>query len=114
MRADDRQLAAATFLATEETADEPSYWASISLKPLTAVDHLLRTPVGTTRGLADSLSITPQAALGLLRQLIAAGIAREATGRTGTPGSTANATPGTACAPISPPLPAMLAPASPN
>jgi hypothetical protein len=31
-----------------------------------------------------------------------------------TPGSTPNATPGTACAPISPPLPAMPALASPN
>ena len=46
-----------------------------------ALDHVLRTPVVTARGLADSLSITPQAALGLLRQLIAAGVVREATGR---------------------------------
>ena len=46
-----------------------------------ALDHLLRTPVVTARGLADSLSITPQASLGLLRQLIAAGAVREATGR---------------------------------
>jgi hypothetical protein len=46
-----------------------------------ALDHLLRTPVVTAHGLADSLSVTPQAALGLLRQLIAAGVVREATGR---------------------------------
>jgi hypothetical protein len=46
-----------------------------------AVDHVLRTPVVTARGLADRLSITPQAALGLLRQLVSAGAVREATGR---------------------------------
>jgi hypothetical protein len=46
-----------------------------------ALDHVLRTPVVTAHGLADSLSITSQAALGLLRQLIAAGIVRESTGR---------------------------------
>jgi predicted ArsR family transcriptional regulator len=46
-----------------------------------ALDHVLRTPVVTARDLADELSITPQAALGLLRQLIAAGVVREATGR---------------------------------
>jgi predicted transcriptional regulator len=42
---------------------------------------MLRTPVVTARGLADSLTVTPQAALGLLRQLIAVGVVREATGR---------------------------------
>ena len=42
---------------------------------------MLRTPVVTARGLADSLSVTPQAAPGVLRQLIAAGVVREATGR---------------------------------
>ena len=42
---------------------------------------MLRTPVVTARGLADSLAVTPQAALGLLRQLIVAGVVREATGR---------------------------------
>jgi hypothetical protein len=46
-----------------------------------ALDHLLRTPVVTARGLAERLRITPQAALGLLRTLTAAGVAREATGR---------------------------------
>ena len=46
-----------------------------------ALDHVLRTPVVTARGLADHLAISPQAALGLLRQLIAAGVVREATGR---------------------------------
>ena len=42
---------------------------------------MLRTPVVTARGLADSLAVTPQAALGLLRQLVVAGVVREATGR---------------------------------
>ena len=46
-----------------------------------ALDHLLRTPVVTARGLADTLGISPQAALGLLRQLTTAGVVREATGR---------------------------------
>jgi hypothetical protein len=46
-----------------------------------ALDHVLRSPVVTARGLADSLSITPQAALRLIRQLLAAGVVREATGR---------------------------------
>ena len=46
-----------------------------------ALDHVLRTPVVTARGLAESLSITPQAALRLLGQLVAAGVVREATGR---------------------------------
>jgi hypothetical protein len=35
----------------------------------------------TARSLASALSVTPQAALGLIRQLIAAGILHEATGR---------------------------------
>jgi hypothetical protein len=38
-------------------------------------------PIVTARSLASALSVTPQAALGLIRQLIAAGILREATGR---------------------------------
>ena len=42
---------------------------------------MLRTPVVTARSLAEALSVTPQAALGLLRQLTAAGVVREATGR---------------------------------
>ena len=46
-----------------------------------ALDHVLRSPVVTARGLADSLAVTPQAALGLLRQLVVAGVVREATGR---------------------------------
>ena len=46
-----------------------------------ALDHVLRTPVITARSLADHLAISPQAALGLLRQLVAAGVVREATGR---------------------------------
>jgi hypothetical protein len=46
-----------------------------------AVNSVLRAPIVTVRGLANSLDVTPQAALGLLRQLIEAGIIREATGR---------------------------------
>ena len=46
------------------------------------LDHVLRTPVVTARGLAEDLSITPQAALRLLRQLTATGVVQEATGRT--------------------------------
>lgn len=46
-----------------------------------ALDHLLRTPVVTAHGLAESLAISPRAALGLLRQLTEAGVIREATGR---------------------------------
>jgi signal transduction histidine kinase len=46
-----------------------------------ALDHVLRTPIVTARGLAERLAISSQAALGLLRQLTAAGVVREATGR---------------------------------
>jgi len=46
-----------------------------------AIEHVLRSPIVTAHTLAGSLSVTPEAALGLLRQLIAAGVAREATGR---------------------------------
>lgn len=46
-----------------------------------AVDSAIRTPIITARSLATTLDITPQAALGLLRQLTAAGIVQEATGR---------------------------------
>jgi hypothetical protein len=46
-----------------------------------ALETMLRAPIVTARGLADSLDVTPQAALGLLRQLREAGIIREATGR---------------------------------
>ena len=46
-----------------------------------ALDHVLRTPVVTARGLAHHLAISPQAALGLLWHLTAAGVVREATGR---------------------------------
>jgi len=41
----------------------------------------LRLPVLTARGLAGRLRISPQAALALLKQLMAAGVLREATGR---------------------------------
>jgi hypothetical protein len=46
-----------------------------------ALDHVLRAPVVTARGLADHLAISPQAAIGLLRHLTAAGVVRETTGR---------------------------------
>ena len=46
-----------------------------------AVESVLRAPIVTAQGLAHRLRVTPQAALGLLRQLIAAGLIREATGR---------------------------------
>lgn len=46
-----------------------------------ALDHLLRSPIVTAHGLAESLAISPRAALGLLGQLVAAGVIREATGR---------------------------------
>jgi hypothetical protein len=46
-----------------------------------ALDRVLRAPVITARGLANDLGVTPQAALALLRRLIAAGVVREATGR---------------------------------
>jgi HTH DNA binding domain len=46
-----------------------------------AFTAILRVPVITASGLAKSLDVTPQAALGLLRQLLEAGIIREATGR---------------------------------
>jgi len=46
-----------------------------------AIDHVIRALVVTARGLANSLSITPQAALRLIGQLTAAGVPREATGR---------------------------------
>jgi hypothetical protein len=46
-----------------------------------ALGHVLRSPVVTARGLAEDLAITPQAALRLLRHLVAAGVVREATGR---------------------------------
>jgi hypothetical protein len=46
-----------------------------------AADAILRDPVITARYLAETLSISPQAALGLLRQLTEAGLVREATDR---------------------------------
>ena len=42
----------------------------------------LRQPVLTARGLAERLRLSPQAALILLKQLVAAEMLREATGRT--------------------------------
>jgi hypothetical protein len=46
-----------------------------------ALEAVLRTPVITAAGLAKTLRITPQGTLGLLRQLEAAGLIQEATGR---------------------------------
>ena len=41
----------------------------------------VRLPVLTARGLVDQLKLSPQAALILLKQLVAAGVLHEATGR---------------------------------
>lgn len=46
-----------------------------------AIDVVLRAPIVTTRSLARDLDVTPQAAVALLRELMEAGIVREATGR---------------------------------
>jgi hypothetical protein len=46
-----------------------------------AFNAVLRTPVVTTDSLAKALHVTPRGALGLLQQLTAAGIVKEATGR---------------------------------
>jgi hypothetical protein len=46
-----------------------------------ALNTVLRAPIVTAASLAKTLDVTPQAALGLLRQLMTAGIVREATGR---------------------------------
>jgi hypothetical protein len=46
-----------------------------------AINAMLRAPIVTVNSLVRSLDVTPQAALGLLRQLMAAGLVREATGR---------------------------------
>jgi HTH DNA binding domain len=46
-----------------------------------ALDAVLRAPVVTADSLAKTLHVTPRAALGLLQQLMAAGVVREVTGR---------------------------------
>jgi HTH DNA binding domain len=46
-----------------------------------ALDAVLRAPIVTSASLAKTLDVTPQAATGLIHQLTAAGIVREATGR---------------------------------
>ena len=46
-----------------------------------AVDAVLRAHIVTVTSLAKAVDVTPQAALGLLRQLMAGGFVREATGR---------------------------------
>jgi hypothetical protein len=46
-----------------------------------ALQAVLRVPIVSAKDLAGTLDVTPQAALGLLRQLTDAGILREATGR---------------------------------
>lgn len=46
-----------------------------------ALDAVLRAPVVTAESLAESIGVTPRAALGLLGQLTGAGIVREVTGR---------------------------------
>jgi hypothetical protein len=46
-----------------------------------AVDAVLRLHIVTAATLAKAIKVTPQAATALLRQLIAAGVVREATGQ---------------------------------
>jgi hypothetical protein len=46
-----------------------------------AAAHVIKAPIITARSLADTLGVSTQGALGLIRQLLAAGIIREATGR---------------------------------
>ena len=46
-----------------------------------AASLALRQPVLIARGVAERLRLSPQAALTLLKQLVAAGVLREATGR---------------------------------
>ncbi|HXA15081.1 MAG TPA: helix-turn-helix domain-containing protein [Opitutaceae bacterium] len=46
-----------------------------------ALDAVLRVPVVTADSLAQSIRVTPRAALGLLGQLAATGVVREVTGR---------------------------------
>jgi hypothetical protein len=46
-----------------------------------AVDAVLRRHIVTAAMLAKAIDVTPQAAWGLLRQLVEAGIVQEATGR---------------------------------
>ena len=46
-----------------------------------AFEAVLRAPVTTAGSLAKTLDVTPQGALGLLRQLLKTGLIREATGR---------------------------------
>jgi hypothetical protein len=81
-------VAAATRPAGEElarlqVAEEKAHSlrASARSRLPDALRAVLRAPIVTARGLAESLDVTPQAALGLLRQLMGAGIIREATGR---------------------------------
>jgi hypothetical protein len=46
-----------------------------------ALEAVLRTPVVTAEALAQSIRVTPRAALGLLGQLVVAGVVQEITGR---------------------------------
>ncbi|MGH7122196.1 MAG: helix-turn-helix domain-containing protein [Acetobacteraceae bacterium] len=69
-----------TRLQQAEEKAEPLARTARSRLPA-ALEAVVRAPVVTVRGLAHSLDVTPQAALGLLRQLLETGIIREATGR---------------------------------
>jgi DNA-binding IscR family transcriptional regulator len=46
-----------------------------------ALDEVPRSPVVTADSLAESIHVTPRAALGLLDKMTAAGLVREVTGR---------------------------------
>ena len=59
--------------------NRPFAWPYSTLTVADAADAVLRASIVTTRDLAATLAISPQAALGLLRQLTEAGLVREAT-----------------------------------
>jgi hypothetical protein len=59
----------------------PPCWSTARSHLPAAAALALRPPVLTAAGLARQLRLSPQAALGLLAQLVAAGVLREATGR---------------------------------
>jgi hypothetical protein len=70
-------------LARLQSAEEKGHALARTMRSKlpAALEALLCAPIITARGLAGNLDVTPQAALGLLRQLREAGIIREATGR---------------------------------
>ena len=59
-------------------AGHTAWW---SHQPHSRVLFGRKSPVLTARALAERLGLSPQAALGLINQLVAAGVLKEATGR---------------------------------